>query len=225
MSQTNIWPLIECLWEQAISLPSSMLTPFTSDNFQIRNFFEVSGLSSIVYFSKHHKASGIFVFMCWGPPCNWAWIRVSLFFTSTLFLSLWCSPVSVWVTGRPQSFWMELKPGHPGPHVMQPLSLRDSPPCFSAELTTAILLEHLQCKEKGAACPSEGPQFCMKVIQKCLGEGNQHILAGNVSKGKIQHLISSGLLILHAVSRSSVKIGGELFCLWELLWRMYDRRK
>lgn len=78
MSQTNIWPLVECLWEQAISLPSSKLTPFTSDNFQIRNFFEVPGLSSIVYFSKHHKASGILVFMCWGPPCNPAWIWVSL---------------------------------------------------------------------------------------------------------------------------------------------------
>lgn len=78
MSQTNIWPLVECLWEQAISLPSSMLTPFTSDNFQIRNFFEVSSLSSIVYFSKHHKASGIHVFRCWGPPCNPAWIWVTL---------------------------------------------------------------------------------------------------------------------------------------------------
>lgn len=78
MSHTNIWPLVECLWEQAISLPSSTLTPFTSDSFQIRNFFEVSGLSSIVYFSKHHKASGIHVFLCWGPPCNPAWIWITL---------------------------------------------------------------------------------------------------------------------------------------------------
>lgn len=95
MSQTNIWPLVECLSEQAISLPSSTLTPFTSDNFQIRNFFEVSSLSSIVYFSKHHKASGILVFMCWGPSCKPARIWISLsscrglhFFTSTLFSSL-----------------------------------------------------------------------------------------------------------------------------------------
>lgn len=51
---------------------------------------------------------------------------VSLFLTSTLFffLSFWCSPVAVSVTGSPRSFWMELKPGPPGPNIMQPWSTR-----------------------------------------------------------------------------------------------------
>lgn len=199
MSQTNIWPLVECLWEHAVSLPSSTLTPFTSDNFQIRNFFEVSGLSSIVYFSKHHKASGILIFMCWGPPCNPAWIWVSLSSLHPPYfpLSLWGSPVPVWVTGSPQSFWVESKFGPPGPTITQPLSQRHHPPCFSTELGTAIALEHLRCKGREDACPCKGPQFYMKLIQKLLGEGNQHISTGNVSKGKIQRLLSSGFLKLH----------------------------
>lgn len=115
--------------------------------------------------------------------------------------------------GVPESFWMELKPGPPGPNVMQPWSTRDRRLCFSPWFTTANTLEHHRCKKRWAAHPCKGPQLYMKLIQKHLGEGNQHFSTGNVSKGKIQHLVSSGLLMLHVLSRSSVKIDGEPFFL------------
>lgn len=124
-------------------------------------------------------------------------LSFSLLYIHLIFLSFWGSPVPVWVTGSLQSFWVELKFGPPGPTITQPLSPRHHPPCFSTELSTAIALEHLRCKGRGDACPCKGPQFYVKLIQKHLGEGNQHISTGNVSKGKIQRLLSSGFLILY----------------------------
>lgn len=120
----------------------------------------------------------------------------SLLYIHLLFLSLWSSPVSVWVTGSPQSFWVELKFWSPCPTVMQPLSLRHHPPCFSTELSMAVMLEDLWCEGRGDACPYKGPQIYTKLIQKHLGEENQHISTRNVSKDKIQCLLSSGFLIL-----------------------------
>lgn len=146
MSQTNIWPLVECLWEQAISLPSSMLTPFTSDNFQIRNFFEVSSLSSIVYFSKHHKASGIHAFICWGPPMQSSLdLSYPLFFISTFFSSL-CEAVLF----QPDS--LEVPRDCGWSWNLNLLALTSCSLCpsgtihpFSPELSTAIVLERLWC--------------------------------------------------------------------------------
>lgn len=88
MSQTNIWPLVECLWEKAISLAFSTLTPFTSDNLQIRNFFEVSGLSFHSLLFKTSQGQWNSCIRVLGAPVQPSLDQSFPLFTSTLFYSL-----------------------------------------------------------------------------------------------------------------------------------------
>lgn len=74
-----------------------------------------------------------------------------LFISTLISLSLQGSPVPDWVTGSPQSFWVELKFGPPGPTITQPLSLRQHPLYFSTEPSMAITLGQFWCKGRGAA--------------------------------------------------------------------------